>query len=72
MKQILDYLGSAADLLCPPTFLFLGYRLDNLCNLERVLIGFNGSQTNLLGEIVLPVSVGPVTALVLLMVINEP
>ena len=72
MKRILVYLGSATDLLYFPPVLRLGYNLDNLYNLGRVLVDCNGSQTNLLGEILLPISIGPFTALVPLKVIDEP
>ena len=72
MKRILVYLGNVADLLYLPALLYLGYKPDNLCNPGRVLVGFNGSQTNSLGEIVLQVSVGPVTTLVSLIMIDEP
>ena len=60
------------NMLYLPTLLRLGYNLINLRNPRRVLVGFNRSQTNSLGEIVMPVSIGPVTALVLLTVIDEP
>ena len=62
---------SAADLVYLPTLLGLGYKPDNLCNPRRVLVYFNGSQTNSLGEIVLPVSIGPVITLVSLTVIDK-
>ena len=65
-------LNSAADLLYLPALLRLGYKPNSLRNPERILVGFNGSQTSSLGEIVLSVSAGPVTALVPLMVIDEP
>ena len=72
MKRILVDPGSAADLLYLPALLRLGYKRDNLCNPGKVFVGFNELQTSSLGEIVLPDSVGPVTALVPLMVIDEP
>ena len=72
MKRILVDLGSATDLLFLLTLLRLGYKPDNLRNPRRVLVGFNGSQTNSLGEIVQPISVRPVIALVPLTVIDEP
>ena len=71
IKRILVDLGSAIDLLYLPALLRLGYKLDNLRNPGKVLVTFNGSQTNSLGEIVLSVSVGLVTALVPLTVIDE-
>ena len=72
MKRILVDPGSVVNLLYLPALLRLGYKPDNLQNTRRVLVGFNGSQTNSLREIVLLVSVGPVTALVLLTVIDKP
>ena len=71
MKRILVDPGSVADLLYLPTLLRLGYKIDNLHNPRRVLVSFNGSQTSSLGEIVLPVTAGLVTALVPLTVIDE-
>ena len=71
MKRILVNPSNAVYLLYLPALLRLGYKLDDLCNPGRVLVGFNGLQTNSLGEIVLPISVGPVTSLVPLIVIDE-
>ena len=71
MKLISIDPGSAAHLLYVPALVRLGYKLDNLHNPRRVLVGFNGSQTNSLGEIVLLVSAIPVTTLVPLTVIDE-
>ena len=50
MKRILVDLGSATDLLFLLALLRLGYKPDNLRNPRRVLVGFNGSQTNSLGR----------------------
>ena len=72
MKCMLIGLGSVVDLLYLLALVWLGYRLDNLCNLGRILVGFNGTQTQSLGEIVLPILEGPVTALVPLTVIDKP
>ena len=72
MKRILVDLGNAADILYLPALLRLGYKPDRLCNPGRVLVGFNGSHTNSLGEIVLPVLAGLVTDLVPLTVVDEP
>ena len=71
MKRILVNPSNAIYLLYLPALLRLGYKLDNLWNPGRVLVGFNRSQTNSLGEIVLPISIGPVTSLVPLIVIDE-
>ena len=72
MKLILINLSSVADLLYLPALLRLGYKLDNLCNLGRVLVGFNGSHTNSLGKIELPILTRPITSLVLLTMIKKP
>ena len=69
IKRILVDLGSAADLLYLLWLLHLGYKPDNLRNPG---IRFNGAQTHSLGEIVLPISTGPIIALVLLTTIDEP
>ena len=71
MKRILVDSGSATDLLYLPALIRLTYKLNNLSNLERVLVGFNGTLTHSLGEIVLPISTGPVTSLVSLTVIDD-
>ena len=42
----------------------LGYKPDNLHNPRRVLVRFNGMLNHLFGEIMLPISTGPVTDLV--------
>ena len=72
MKRILVDPGSAVNLLYLLALLYLGYKLDSLRNPGRMLVGFNGSHTSLLREIVLPVSVGPITTLVPFTVIDEP
>ena len=72
MKRISIEPNNATNLLYLPSLLHLGYKPNNLHNLGRVLVGFYRSQTNSMGEIVMSVSVGLVTALVLLKVIDEP
>ena len=69
--KILINNGSITDLLYLPTVIRLGYQPDILQNPSRILIGFNGTQTTSLGEVVLPISVGLITMLVWLTVINE-
>ena len=49
MKRILVDPCSVAYLLYLPALLWLGYKPDNLHNPGKVLVGFNGSQTNSLG-----------------------
>ena len=72
MKRILGDPSSATNLLYLPALLCLGYKPDNLRGPRRVLVGFNGSQTNSMGEIVLQVSVGPVTTIIRFSVIDKP
>ena len=43
MKKILVDCGSPIDLLYLLALLRLGYKPNNLCNLESMLIGFNRS-----------------------------
>ena len=71
MKRILVDPNSASNLLYLSAFLGLGYKPDGLHSPIRVLVGFNGSQTSSLGEIVLLVLAGPVTTLVPFAMINE-
>ena len=72
MKQILVDSSNVADLLYLHALLCLGYKSNSLHNPKRILVGFNGSQTNSIGEIVLLVLVRPATVLVPLKVIDEP
>ena len=72
MKRILVDPGSVADLLYLLSLLYTSYKPNNLRNLERVLVNFNGLQTNSLGEIVLPILARLVTILISLMVVDEP
>ena len=63
--------GSIVDLLYLPALLRLGYKPDNLRNLGRMLVSFNGMQTASLGEIVFLVMTCLTTSLILFKVINE-
>lgn len=60
VKRILVDSGSYVDLMHFPAFLQVRFKMDVLISLGRVLTGFNGLETISLGEIVLPVIVGPV------------
>ena len=60
------------DLLYLTYLTWLGYKPDNLRNLGRVLVGFKGTLIDSLREIMFPISISPVTALVLLIVVDEP
>ena len=72
MKHILIDCGSVADILYLPALLRLRYMPDNLRNPKRVVVSFNRSQTHLLGEIVLLVSIGPIITFVPFTVIDDP
>ena len=53
--------GSAIDLLQLPVFNQMKLSLGMLNLAGRILSGFNGVTTTTLGDITLPVQVGPVT-----------
>ena len=61
VRRILVDLGSSADLVQASVISHMGHSLTGLENPGRILSGFNGSSTTSLGDIVLPVQVGPVT-----------
>ena len=69
MRRILVDHGSIANVLA---LLFLGYQPNNHYNLRRILVGFNGTQTTSLREVVFPVATKSVIALVPYTVIDEP
>ena len=71
MKHILVDLGNEADLLYLLALLQLRCKPDNLHNPGMVLVEYNAKKTYSLGEIVVPISTGLVTALVPLTVIDE-
>ena len=63
--------GSAADLLHLPAFKQMRVPLDHLSSASRVLSEFNGATTLIVGDIAIPVRVGPVTQQVLLSVVED-
>ena len=63
--------GSAANLLQLPAFNQMGLSLGMLNSIERILSSFNGATTVTLGDVTLPVRVGPVTQQVMLSVIGD-
>ena len=63
--------GSAADLLHLPAFQQMKVPLDRLSSASRVLSGFNGATTLMVGNIVLSVKAGPVTQQVLFSVVED-
>ena len=58
-------LGSAGDLLQLPAFRQMKVPLDKLSSAGNFLCRFNGATTLTIGDIALPVKVGPVTQQVL-------
>ena len=63
--------GSAVDLLHLPAFQQMKVLLDCLSSTGRVLSGFNGATTLMVGDIVLSVKAGPVTQQVLFSVVED-
>ena len=58
--------SNAADLLQFPTFRQMSISLDRLSLISRILSDFNGATTVTMGDITLPVRVGPVVQQVLI------
>ena len=63
--------GSAVDLLHLPTFKQMGVPIDHLHSTGRVLSGFNGATTLLVGDIAFSIKAGLVTQQVLFSVIGD-
>ena len=63
--------GSAAKLLHLPALTQMKVPLSHLSSASRVLFGFNGSTTLIVGDIALSVKVGPVTQQVLFSVVKD-
>ena len=63
--------GSAADLLQLPAFRQMQVLLDKLNSADRILSGFNGATMLTVGDIDLPVKVGPITHQVLFSVVED-
>ena len=71
MRRILVDPGSSADLVQASVISHMGHSLTGLENPGRILSGFNGASTTSLGDIVLPVQVGPVTLNVQFSVVQD-
>ncbi|XP_034706262.1 uncharacterized protein LOC117929923 [Vitis riparia] len=71
VRRILIDPGSSADLLQASVISHMGRDLSSLENPGRILSGFNGATTTSLGDIVLPVQVGPVTLNVQISVVQD-
>ena len=63
--------GRAADLLQLPAFNQRKLSLGMLNSARRILSGFNDATTTTLGDITLPVQVGPITQQVLFLVVKD-
>ena len=62
---------SAVDLLHFPAFKQMRGQVDHLSSAGRVLSGFNGATTLIVGDITFPVRAGPVTQQVLFSVVED-
>eukprot|EP00261_Vitis_vinifera_P029334 XP_010663874.1 PREDICTED: uncharacterized protein LOC104882409 [Vitis vinifera] len=71
VRRILVDPGNSADLVQASVVGRMGHSLAGLENPGRILSGFNGSSTTSLGDIILPVQVGPVTLNVQFSVVQE-
>ena len=71
MHRVLVDPGSAADLLHLPAFMQMKVPLSHLSSANKVLSGFNGSATLMVGDIALSVKVGPVTQQVLFSIVKD-
>ena len=60
LKILID-LGSFTDLLKMSAYRQIGYSSSALENPGRILTGFNGASTVSLGDVILPMQVGPLT-----------
>ena len=63
--------GNATDLLYFPAFKQMRVSLDHLSSTGRVLSGFNGATTLIVGDIAFPVRAGPVTQQVLFSMVED-
>ena len=63
--------GNAADLLQLPAFRQMNISFDKLSSAGRILSGFNRATIVMMGDIALPVKVGPVVQQVLFSVVED-
>ena len=71
VKRVLIDLGSSADLLQMLAYRQMGLPSSTLENSRQILYGFNGATTTSLGDVVLPVQVGPVTSNMQFLVVKD-
>ena len=70
MHRVLVDPGSTTDLLQLPAFRQMNISLDRLSSAGRILSGFNGATIVTMGDITLPVRVGPMVQQVLFSVVE--
>ena len=71
VRRVLVDPGSAADLLQLPAFTQMKLSSDVLNSTGRILSGFNGATTMMLGDATLLVKAGPITQWVLFSVVED-
>ena len=71
MHKVLVNPGCAADLLQLPAFRQMNISFDRLSSAGRILSSFNGATTVMMGDIALPVKVGPIIQQVLFSVVED-
>ena len=71
VHRVLVDLGSAVDLLQLPVFEHVKFSLEMLNSTRRIPSSFNGATTTTLGDITLPMKVGPVTQRVLFSIVED-
>ena len=71
VHMILVNPGSATDLLQLPAFIQMNLSSNMLNSAKRILFGFNGATTVMLGDVTLPVKAGPITQRVLFSIIED-
>ena len=71
VHRVLVNPSSATDLLHLPAFQQMKVLLDHLSSAGRILSGFNGATTLIVGDIILSVKARPVTQQVLFLVVKD-
>ena len=71
VHRVLVDLGSAADMLQLPTFRQMNISFEKLSSASRIMSGFNGATTMMMGNIPLSVKAGPVVQQVLFSVVED-
>ena len=71
MHRVLVDPGSTAELLHLPAFMQMKVPLNHLSSAGRVLYGFNGSTTLMVGDIALSVKARLITQQVLFLVVED-